>query len=349
MSAERGYLGQERLGHRLKRSIFPERYLSPENIIVHTKEPLTRLEVAAVLRVSEKASQSVEPPYADPRHSGYSVEGAAGIVGKRLTVPLFNLEYPGNAQHGEETGIIQLRSSYGPSLVDQTAVLCFRNGDKPTCCGGCRDMMRVNISHNSLITTLNKDKQVQVWRLKDLLFTVDESKEVGLDTLPPAIATVVEALQPADFERKGYWKYHNLDVDKQGHYEAMMTLNGNTYREGGYGPVDYRTVGPVQQIMSHVMPRIESGEMQFGKRPIDPLAFCLYILGPYKGIIPDVDYKDRNQILELEHHLQKVSGQPDLRLPVAHVVLGENGEKKVYMTDTREWLPYPFHPKILSA
>ena len=334
-------------------------YFSEKDFDIHTRYLLNYKEGRAVIRIANQCHEvegtsngSPDERLPNPGYSGFYVEGRMGIVEHpEISVPLFNLEHgEGDALHGEEVGGSLLRAIVGPSLPQKRVVMGFPGEGTPVSCGGCLDFMRENFSPRSLtIVADSKNHKIGIWRLQDHFFPIDDSLKVIKNKLPRQIAQIVDELTPDDFDRGGYWPYHNSEVHPERHYSAMMFVGNRFFKEGGYGPVDYRTTPAVQMLMQQIMPAEKFAYLTELHSPGDVADFCLYILGSYRGVVPDVVYKDRNQLLELEHRLSKMWGKPDLAIPVAIVNYNKKGNKEIRFTNSKEWLPDPFHPRILSG
>lgn len=330
---------------------------SPKDLLIHTKNKLSPEEKSAVLAIANKCLEQT-PDHernANPIYSGYFVEGWTGVVeNPTLLWPLFNFEHgEGDALHGEETAGTLLRAHYASSLPEKRAMIAFKDlftVDAVRSCGGCRDFMRDNFNPASLIIAANsQQEQIGVWRLEDLLVKIDESHRLKLPELEQPIAEVIQSLSAADFEQQGYWPYHDQSMYPERRYTAMIVIDGKKYKAGGYGPVDFRTIPPVQQLMATLMTELDAGKLPELNHPRKPEELGLYILAQQTNTIPDVVYKDRNQVLELVYRLGQRWHSPDLTLPVLLVARDEDSSKQIYRTDTEQWLPMSFHPKVLAG
>lgn len=332
---------------------------SPNQLTIETRFPLSETETLAIDRTAHACRQMWQTNQEDeslrlanPPFSGFFVQGLITSVNNpSIMLPLFNMEHDdGDALHGEETGIAQVRALLGPVQIKEERLILSFLGRNMNDCGGCIGFMLDNIHPESLIIQVDpQSPEIGVRRLKDLVVNIEDLPTTDTQALPPAISRVVQSLSANDFHPRGHWPYHDFSADPTRRYSAMTQLDDQKIWAGGHGPVDYRTVSPGQHLEIKLFDWAENHRIIYDSHPPDPNDWCLYFVGSGPEIVPRINYKDRNAILEWEHKLSKILQIKDLTLPVAVLSLSSDGTIQTRLTNTREIFPFPFHPKVLEG
>ena len=321
--------------------------------------PLTDTKIIPWLEDALDAAAESKVP--DPKFSGYYVNCSCLVLDKGVRVYSCEIKIKGGnteyglcqALHGEESLVTALRSELGDSYksIDKCTVLIafsskFETGEVPTCCGNCRDIMRDSLPLNTMIFGGHPNGgKVVVARLYNFL---------GNDYHKGQI--VYSGGVFLDEEAKGHMKNLN-SVEVM--LEDCRELENDIYFPGKPNPgrkycaiigradhvylgahdvmCDYHPIYAIRDAVRQV--RRDTG------RERGPLFD--YVLVASEHYFPDVMYKDRQHLLELNFQQECLTGE-FLDPPLYLVMYERDGSdikiKRIFKTSVKKWLPFAFSP-----
>jgi len=305
----------------------------------------------------ESAANSKVP---DPKFSQYYVNCSCVVLDKtsniafscQATVQGGNTEYGlCQALHGEESLVTALKSVMGDnykSINTYTVIIAFASrfetGKVPTCCGNCRDIMRDTLPLNTMIFGGHPNGgKVIVAHLWDLLGDdYQRSKTVysGGDFLEEEAKRKLGSLNAIEVMVGDCLELQN-DIYFPGKpnpgrsYVAIIGRPGQTYLGAHDVMCDYHPIYAVRDAVRQV--RRDPGRM---------LLFS-YALVASRFYFPDVMYKDRQHLLELNFQQECLIGRemdPPVYLAMYELEDGEIKIKRIVKTSVKKWLPFAFSP-----
>lgn len=266
-----------------------------------------------------------------PIFSGYFCKECATEV-HGSPVPAGNIEYGFlQALHGEESAVAALRASY-PHAQGKNIVLGFYSDDKQVMrpgspCGNCRDIMRESFGENFEIVTGNPDGELAlVVPMRFYLFDNYRPAETGARHINAARETISEGkyLENDFYSPKGV---HPLRK-----YYASVRTARETYFGAHDVMCDYHPIYALRDAVRQA------------RRNHDPFLEEVWIVSEDSdGEPPDVMYKDRQHLLELNLQQELLVGEEyDPTVFLATYDLASQRLKMTWQTTVREWLPFPF-------
>lgn len=290
--------------------------------------------ISKYIEALEVAAVSV---VANPPFSNYFVkEGVGSEFGPM--VPAGNIEYGiCQALHGEESAVAAFRARYGRDFYGKVVLGIVADktelGGPCNPCGNCRDIMLEDFGEDlEIVCGAPEGGVAVVATMRHYLFS--EFPRLTLDDLPIWVSGMVE---PAITE--GEYLVHDAyspkDVHPARRYHALIRTPGRIYVGARDIMVDYH---PIYALRDAIRP---------ARRAHDPFVqYVLIVCEDFGGSAPDVMYKDRQHLLELNLEGERISGEKNdppvyllTYLPDTHQVTG------VWQTSVKEWLPYPFTPE----
>lgn len=263
-----------------------------------------------------------------PHQSGYFVK-TAGMTKNGIYYKGGNKEYAHSDAfiHGETAVVSGLRDMTDSSIEvigwHREGVLTSADFGRP--CGNCRDVLKEYCSPETFLLNGNKDSYV-VTRLKDFLFEdfkkADFSK-IKISDLRPAL----EALSGGN----DIYLPEKLKGETYG--ASLVAWDGTVWPGGDYTNVGYDSIPPVMSAIINWRWNYPTGTV------LDKRLKIRKLLVAGKRGIPDILYRDRQAILELDEVLRKYTKSPQ---PLKVQIL--NGRGEVYETNVEEMLPGPFSP-----
>lgn len=259
----------------------------------------------------QRAASSKVP---DPKFSQYFVNCTSLVIDKKSsTLALHELVRGGNieyglcqALHGEESLVAALKSRIemtADKLSDYIVMVAFsskhEDGGVPTCCGNCRDIMRDALPSNTMIFAGNPNGgKVIVARLWNLMGDEYHKSSVVCEKrlyLKPEIMRYLGDISRVESMVSECMKLEN-DIYFPGkpnpgrRYYAMIGLPGHIYLGAHDVMCDYHPIYAIRDAVRQVRRHSHI------KR--DGLLFN-YALVASEHYFPDVMYKDRQHLLEL--------------------------------------------------
>ncbi len=307
--------------------------------------PLTNSKIQPKLELALLCAGQSRVP--NPKFSSYYVKCACLLLDRNDNdKPVYkivrnvlggNLEYGlCQALHGEELLVSALISKRGISRVDwrRCRLLVafssrFETGRVPTCCGNCRDIMRDYFPPDTLIFGGHpKGGKVMVAHLRDFLVN-----NYPAGHLPP---------------------YFDMERTEQMLLECLL-LENNIYFSGQPHP-ERRYVAIIQgsktylgahDVMCdyHPIYAIRDAVRQ-ARRDNNPGFSEVFVAS--EGQVPDVMYKDRQHLLELNFQqeclYERTFDPPVYLLTYKLVSRGRPRVTSIRATTVKKWLPFPFSP-----
>lgn len=292
---------------------------------------------------------AAESTVANPKFSNYFVKASIGGYAD-LPLPVGNIEYGFcQAIHGEESAVAALRSHYGRRLLfgDDELVLGIIAGGPgllASPCGNCRDIMRDELGENFEIVSGAKEGGLAiVTKMGDYLFR-------DYQCIPLKQATSM--FGPLDFG-VDLWVTRTIGAGKRLENDAYGPSNDRKY----YALINARLNGArdylgaeyygAHDIMCEYHPIYALRDaVRQARRAHNPFINYVLVVGEFSdGRPPDVMYKDRQHLLELNLEQELLLGEEkDPPVYLAAV----NGDKEllgVWKTSVKEWLPVAFSPR----
>ncbi len=290
----------------------------------------------------------------DPKFSAYYVNCSCLVINKETGELLYscerlvqggNIEYGlCQALHGEESLVAALKSRLAMSAEElkNYAVLIafsskFEDGGVPTCCGNCRDIMRDALPLNTMIFGGHpKGGKVIIAHLWNLLG--DQYRSVyrkGVSPLDAKELISIDSIESLllDCRRLENDIYFPGSPNPGRRYCAIIKGEDHTYLGAHDVMCDYH---PIYAVRDAVRQARRDKKPQFS-----------YVVVASQDYFPDVMYKDRQHLLELNFQQEcLVSRQVD---PPVYLVMYKNVEgslkiEAIHKTSVKKWLPFPFSP-----
>lgn len=296
----------------------------------------------------------------DPKFSQYFVNCACLVIDKKSsTLALHELVRGGNieyglcqALHGEESLVAALKSRIEMSADDLKNYIVmiafsskYEDGGAPTCCGNCRDIMRDALPLNTMIFGGHPNGgKVIVARLWNLMgdeyhksqivyekggYLDPETREL-LGTIDVAEATIADCLE---FENNIYFPGKPNPGRR---YCAVISSPGHICFGTHDVMCDYHPIYAIRDAVRQIRRRRPRGT-----------GFFNYVLVASEHYFPDVMYKDRQHLLELNFQQECISGQladPPVFLANYELVGGAVKIQTIHQTSVKKWLPFAFSP-----
>lgn len=271
---------------------------------------------------------------ANPTFSKYYVlESIEGL-------PAGNVEYGlCQALHAEEAAVAAFFSRRNSNAAPKDTVLAIITGsalDVAMPCGNCRDILRDALGADLTIVSGAANGGVAVVaKLADCLYdrfqktTLSKAGIMAAD-IPRHIAQcdrlVNDAYSPADVHPMR--RYHAVVTTAQG------TLTNNRFYGGRDVMCEYHPIYALRDAVRQA------------RRERDPFVKSVLILCEGNGTTaPDVMYKDRQHVMELNLAQELLSGKA-CDPPVYLVTYNAKHEATgAWQTSVKRWLPFPFSPR----
>lgn len=274
-----------------------------------------------------------------PSQSGFFVK-TAGITEHGKVWTGGNKEYSLSDAfaHGEEAVVSALKDQTGERVE---AIAWYRDketgpGDFGRPCGKCRDVLK-EFCDPELVLLNGNEKAFVYTKFKDFLF--DNFQRLNLDHVnSDAVFSAINAI------KKGTKAYLPEVLKPRVYGAALISQDGTIWQGSHYSNVGYDAVTP---ILSSIL----GWKNDYPQGIISDKSLRLQKVVVVSEIgIPDVYYRDRQAILEMDEILRRYtkSSQP-LRVHLVHARKDERGNLFIYdakRTNTEEWLPNPFSPGV---
>lgn len=278
----------------------------------------------------------------NPIFSHYHVRESV-MSAQRGGEPVFagNIEYGlCQALHGEESAVAAFRSRVDGRTDNEPKVLAVIVPPESLTiapCGNCRDILRQEFGPDTEIVAGSADGgKAMVARLADFL---------GRDSQPINYISPILQGEVEQCVRDGEYilndVYSPSRAYPQRHYYAMIVT-----------PL-HRWIG-AHDIMCDYHPTyaLEDAVRQ-ARRAHDPFIDHVVIVGYRQGLspipdIPDVMFRDRQRLYELNMYQEYFNGRT--YNPLVYLVsdVDDSGKRRMGVTSTKEWLPYPFSPTLFG-
>lgn len=272
-----------------------------------------------------------------PSQSGFHVRTAGVTKGGHFWMG-GNKEYAHSHAfvHGETAVVSGLRDMLRDDPIE--AIAWFKEGEVTEAdfgrpCGNCRDVMNAYCSPDLILLNGNENSFVYT-RLRDFLF--NDFRRLNMDHV--SSGDVSAALNGV----KGGNDVYLPDSMKSSIYgAALVSRNGTRWVGKHYTNVGYDGVTPGLSAVigwnnSYPLGSISETHLSLSK---------IVIASEHQ--IPDVFYRDRQALLEMDEILRRYKNRAPLRIDLVHAKKDERGNMVIYetrRTNTEEWLPHPFSP-----
>lgn len=282
------------------------------------------------VHVAERAIRAAKRSHAAPSQSGYHVR-AVGVTRDGAHVHGGNMEYGHNDAfiHGESAVVSNALAQHGE--VDLKTLAFYNEALSPEDlvvypCGNCRDILQEYVSPDMLVVAGN-ESIIKLGRFASYLHDEYEegprsSRLDSFDELEAAVVgleAAVTAYAPTDVARNVY--------------SAVLTTHSTLTAGAHYTGPHYRSLTAGEQAVT---------KYQFSQ-PEQDLQQAVFATYGTADELPEVFYRDRQALLDLDDTLQLVTGRKE-PLPVVLLTLDRETRKIVNAarTDSSSWLPYPF-------
>jgi cytidine deaminase len=285
----------------------------------------------------EALSTARDSQVAKPIFSNYFCRECATRV-HGSPAPAGNIEYGFlQALHGEESAVAAFRASY-PHTQGEDIVLGFYTGDKRVIrpdspCGNCRDIMLENFGRDfEIVSGSPAGEIVLVVPMSFYLFDDYQSVRIEHGRLVDAVRRTFSAGQRLenDFYSPG-------DVHPRRKYYASIRTVQRYYYGAHDVMCDYHPIYALRDAVRQA------------RRNHDPYVEEAWIVGKdIGGEPPDVMYKDRQHLLELNLQQELLLGEDrDPTVFLATYDLHDDHAMgpvagRIWRTTVKEWLPFPF-------
>lgn len=261
---------------------------------------------------------------ANPCFSKYSVQGSIG--NSKEIIPCGNIEYGlCQALHGEECGVGAFRSM----CKDKLALIgIITSGDVATPCGNCRDILRQTFDDIEIVSGSKDGGTAIVASIKDYLFDIPK-KLSEYSHIYEEVKEIISQQQKLTNDA-----YSN-DIYPERKYTSLIVTENNKFYGGHDVMCDYHPIYALRDAIRQ------------SRRANDP--FIKFVIVACENVLPDVMYKDRQHLLELNLQaelLSKKEQDPIVYLLSYHHLT--NSIINVATTSVKEWIPFPFNPRNLG-
>lgn len=282
------------------------------------------------------ATMTAESANTNPYQSNFHVRTAALDV-------LGNSAAGGNRErslshawiHGETSAIDNMRQRFGNTTIK---VISFYNESRDIAelsttspCGPCRDTLLQEVDRSTFITEGNEDI-INVSRLQDYL----------KDDFAPISILETDLESTADGEIARFFSdYEYLPMEMLGDVYGVVLLDkdGNRWRGGLETTSGYDAVSAGYAARIAYKQSLRPGTKY-------PDLDRITTVRRY-GVPANVEYRDRQALLELDEVLMKKHGRTEhLRVDLVHI--DDSGPVEAATTTTLEWLPRPFSAASLG-
>lgn len=269
-----------------------------------------------------------------PDQSEFPVRSSASTKsGKIITGGNAESGFSDTITHGETSLTAVALAKYGKE--DPIDTICFydlQTVEKTYAspCGDCRDKTLYYWGRD-LTFLQGNEKLITVSKLSDYLYdgftaiNPTELNPIGRIEAFRALNQSVDVYLPAYLKKKLYGA-------------AIISKRGEKWAAGLYTNAGYDSSSPI--LNSVIMWRYNNPDVQLDK---------LVVVG--YDFVPSPLYRDRQAFLELDESTSLVTGRQK-PLPVELISIDSNANSSsvgyvdgAWVTDSRQWLPYPFSPR----
>jgi len=259
--------------------------------------------------------------------------GVGSVQNKML--PAGNIEYGlCQALHGEETAVATFRSHYGRTNVEE-AILGIIDGNPENIsgpCGNCRDIMLEDLGADFEIVSGAADGGVAVVaKMSQYLFSGFRSLDIG--SISPDIQKKIKVVI-RDGALLVNDAYSSEYIHPERRYHALIATQINYFIGARDIMCDYHPIYALRDAIRQA------------RRANDPsVQSVIIVCENFGGGAPQVTYKDRQHLLELNLQAELLAGREN-DPPVWLVTY--DAQKRVtgaWKTSVKEWIPFAFNPR----
>lgn len=269
-----------------------------------------------ISQYEEALNIALNSSVANPCFSNYFVKESIGGL------PCGNLEYGlCQALHGEECAIAAFRSINNNEKSGVViGIIAGDSGNVATPCGNCRDILRQNLRMDLEIVSGSANGGIAiVATMRDYLF--ETFKDVTIDT------SINREIQETIHEGKRLTNdAYSPNIYSERIYFALIVTEKNKFFGAHDIMCDYHPIYALRDAIRQA------------RRTNDP--FIKYVIIVSEDAFPDVMYKDRQHLLELNLQAELLTGRE--QDPVIYLATSKGN---VVTTTVKEWLPLPFNPR----
>ncbi|MFH1637486.1 MAG: hypothetical protein ABIB71_03615 [Candidatus Woesearchaeota archaeon] len=262
---------------------------------------------------------------ANPKFSNFFVKGNLGTA--LASVMAGNIEYGlCKALHCEESAVAAWRSRL-PLGEPILGIISHVEGKPASPCGNCRDILRDEFAELEIVAGTEGGGEAVVVPMKEYLF--ENYHSAG--SLPRNFKRYLKRIADKG-EKSSFDPYSPLNNERK--YLAFIAGAKRNY----YGSLslrcDYHPIYPLEDAIRRA------------ERNCD--AKVGFVMVACEGKMPDVMYRDRQHLLELNLDYELLEGKP--ADPRVYLVNYSSEERdliinEVKETFVKEWLPMPFSPR----
>ncbi len=295
---------------------------------------LSPAQKARVKKYTEVLVVAAKSAVANPPFSNYFVKVGVGTVNKKM-LPGGNIEYGiCQALHGEESAVAAFRSRYGREKVGEAVlgIIDASPGNITTPCGNCRDIMLEDLGADFEIVSGAAEGGVAiVINMSQYLFS--KFRSLDIDNVPADVLKKMTATMRQG-ARLVNDAYSPKNVHPERRYHALITTH------------DYDFVG-ARDVMCdyHPIYALRDATRQ-ARRANDPFVQSVIIVcEDFGGGAPQVMYKDRQHLLELNLQAELLTGKENDPSVTLATYNAQRQVTAAWQTSVKEWIPFPFIPR----
>jgi len=284
------------------------------------------------IRALEIAKNSV---VANPSFSQYFVKEGIGVVGGKM-LAAGNIEYGiCQALHAEEAAVAAFRSHYGRKANKNVilGILAGNPGNIASPCGNCRDILLEDLGQDfEIVCGAPAGGIAVVTKMSDYLFS--DFKRVSITKAPlelvkSAILTIYQGEQLVNDA------YSPQQLHPERRYHASIITYSHTFFGARDVMCEYHPIYALRDAIRQA------------RRAKDPfIQTVIVVCEDFGNGAPQVMYKDRQHLLELNVQAELLSGKEDD--PPVYLMSYQKETKNIvaiWKTSVKEWIPFVFSPR----
>lgn len=272
---------------------------------------------------------------ANPSFSNYFVKESIGFVKGEL-IPAGNIEYGFcQALHAEEAAVAAFRARYGRIVNNKDIILGIiagAPGALATPCGNCRDILLQDLGSDfEIVSGAASGGPAVVANMNQYLFS-DFQKlslaDIPKDTLKKiGIAIQQGALLVND-------AYSPAHIHPERRYHALIATKKNLFVGARDVMCDYHPIYALRDAVRQT------------RRARDPdIQSVIVVCEDFNGGAPQVMYKDRQHLTELNLQAELLSGEERDPPVILATYSKEQHVVRAWKTSVKALLPLPFTPR----
>jgi cytidine deaminase len=238
--------------------------------------------------------------------------------------------------HGEESVIDHALEKAGEDDLLEIIAFSGKEGGGPiSCCGNCRDAIQEYCPDDLVLLSGSvKGGAVSVMNARDL-FHGDFRRGNDIRGFAEQYKYIDQAFYAASSSYDIY-----ADKKKASMYGAVIVSDCKAFKGSFFGDVSYHPILPIGAAICNFR---DSTMDAMRLQRVSEIVIVTF------GCPADIPYKDRQHALEFSQSIAAYSGKEDWAIPIRIFKTDRAGNfEDSRVTNTREWLPFPFSPKHLG-